>query len=252
MPSPFPGMNPYLENESIWADVHNTFLVALKEQLVPQITPHFIVVLERYIFVEEPTPQRPAQRLRADLLIASGGGHQPGVALLEPEAPIRVKHTDEEVERLVHLVIRRNGGGELVTIVELLSMANKRENQSQYRAKRATILDSPTHLVEIDLLRGGRPMPDLDRPPCDYSVMVSRAGHRPSAGFWPISLKDRLPTIPIPLSRAIPDAHVDLQAILNRIYDTSGYDSYIYQDEPEPPLSADDAEWARAFAPTAR
>jgi hypothetical protein len=65
--------------------------------------------------------------------------------------------------------------------------------------------------VEIDLLRGGRPMPLENRPKCDYSVLVNRAEARPWAGFWPIDLRPRLPIIPIPLLPGDRDARIDLQ-----------------------------------------
>ncbi len=103
--------------------------------------------------------------------------------------------------------------------------------------------------VEIDLLRGGRPMPLLDRPRCDYSVLVSSAPARPWAGFWPIRLRQRLPVIPIPLAPPDPNARIDLQEILNHVYDATGYADFIYEGRPDPPLSSRDAAWARKFVP---
>jgi hypothetical protein len=80
-------------------------------------------------------------------------------------------------------------------------------------------------------------------------VLVSRADRRPEADFWPIGLRDPLPTIPVPLRPEDGDARLDLQALLNRIYDESGYEDYLYHHEPDPPLVADDASWARSFLP---
>lgn len=251
MPSPFPGMNPYLEQESLWQDFHIGFLNTLKERLVPQIRPRYAVLLERYIYVHEP-PQGPSgRRLRADLLVATprAGSHHGGTAVLEVEAPTQVEHIAQEVERVAYLEIRDNSDGEIVSIVELLSLANKRDEQPQYLAKRGKLLASTAHLIEIDLLRGGRPMPDANRPDCAYSVLVSRAGHRPNAGFWPIGLRQRLPVIPIPLRHHDPDAHIDLQEILDHVYDASGYEDFVYRGSPEPPLSAEDAKWAQRLLP---
>src|SRR5262249_25348832 len=105
------------------------------------------------------------------------------------------------------------------------------------------------HLVEIDLLRGGRPMPVDDRPACSYSVLVSRVEERPRAGLWPITLRDQLPIIPIPLRQPDGEARIDLQELLHRIYDASGYEYYIYGGTPEPALSPEDSAWARQFVP---
>lgn len=92
-------------------------------------------------------------------------------------------------------------------------------------------------------------MPWLDMPPCDYCVVVSRHERRPKAGFWPIGLRDRLPEIPIPLRDNDPNARLDLQQLLHRIYDTAGYAYRIYSGPPEPPLAAEDAAWAAQFLP---
>ena len=95
-------------------------------------------------------------------------------------------------------------------------------------------------------------MPDADRPDCDYSVLVSRAADRPRCGFWPIGLKERLPEIPIPLRQHDDDARVDLQEVLNCVYDVYGYEDFIYLGMPVPPLSPEDARWAEGISGTGR
>jgi hypothetical protein len=249
MPSPFPGMNPYLEQEVLWQDFHINMLAAIKERLVPQVRPRYFVLLERYIYVHE-QPDEPPKRLRADFLVAGpeGAGRQPtGAALLEVPAPAEVEHREQEGERVAFLEIRDRARGEVITLLEMLSPANKHDDHQQYLTRRAQLLDSAAHLVEIDLLRGGRPMPDDHRPDCDYSVLVSRSERRPRAAFWPIRLRDRLPVIPIPLRPTDSDARIDLQEVLHRVYDTSGYEDFIYAASPEPPLSSEDAAWAKQF-----
>ena len=157
----------------------------------------------------------------------------------------------QELRRVPFLEVRDRLGRELITVLELLSPANKRggADREQYVAKREQLLQSAAHFVEIDLLRGGRPMPLANRPKCDYSVLVSRAEARPWAGFWPIRLRRRLPVIPIPLLPADPDARIDLQEILHHVYDAAGYEDFIYATRPQPRLSAKDAAWARSFVP---
>lgn len=253
MPSPFPGVNPYLEQPALWPDFHSGMLNAIKERLVPLIRPRYYALLERHVYIEEPLGEPTGRRRRGDLLVAASrptdrGG---GVAVLETEveAPAIVDHLAMETERVAYLEIRERQGGALVTVVELLSPTNKRDDRSEYLAKREKVLGSSTHLVEIDLLRGGRPMPEINRPPSDYSVLVSWSNKRPRAGFWPIGLRDPLPVIPIPLLAPDPSPRIDLQEALNHVYDASGYEDFIYQGDPDPPVSPENTEWAKRLAP---
>jgi len=223
MPSPFPGMNPYIEQDDVWHDFHARFLPAAAEAIGSQVQPDYIVKIDEHVYVHE-LPSEPRRLLgRADL----------------------------SVEHETFIEIRDRRSRELVCVVELLSPSNKRpgSNREQYLAKRRQILNSPAHLVEIDLLRDGEPMPSEDRPPCTYSIMVSRAIDRPEAGFWSIGLRDRLPSIPIPLRPPHTNAWLDIQALLHRVYDAAGYQLYIYEGTPSPGLSQDDIAWSRQFIP---
>jgi hypothetical protein len=252
MPSPFPGMNPFLEHDDAWHDFHEKFLPAVAERLVPQVRPNYIVKLDEHVYVHE-LPHEPRRLLgRADVAVSTSPAHateRPAVGVLE--APALVRLPAQDVERLAFLEIRDRRSRDLVTVIELLSPSNKRtgSDREQYLAKRESLLGSRAHLVEIDLLRGGRPMPLDDRPECSYSVLVSRVEEWPRAGLWPLSLRDRLPVIPIPLRRLDGDVRLDLQEVVDRVYDASGYEDYIYENSPEPPLTAEDAAWARQFVP---
>jgi hypothetical protein len=150
------------------------------------------------------------------------------------------------VERHSYLEIRDREGHELVTVLELPSPANKRPgpDREQYLAKRRQLIASPVHLVEIDLLRGGPRLPVEGLGECDYYLMVSRAEDRPDVGLWPLRLADRLPPIHIPLRPPHPDARLDLQELLHRLYDAAGYGDYIYAGTPQPPLQGERAAWA--------
>lgn len=252
MPSPFPGMNPYFEQSAHWQDFHTEFLSVLRRELAPRVAPKYIVQLEEHIYIHDLPPEPRRSAGRADLAVtevkaASSG--QPAVDLLE--APAEVHLPAQDVERTPFLEIRDRRGRTLITVIELLSPSNKRagEDREQYLAKRRELLRGPAHLVEIDLLRGWTPMPAEDRPECDYSVLVSRAESRSPAGFWPNRLRDRLPVILIPLRAPGEGCRVDLQEVLHHTYDGPGYEHFIYAGTPEPPLTAQDAEWAAQFVP---
>ena len=250
MPSPFPGMNPYLEQDDVWHDFHERFLPHLAETIADQLGTHYIVKIDEHVFIHEPPDEDRTFLGRADVFVATG---QPltetqTVATAAIEAPERITLPAVDVERFSYLEIRDRRNRRVVTMIELLSPANKYSgsDREQYLNKRGEILASWTHLVEIDLLRGGPRMPfGKALPECDYYVMVSRMEERPQAGLWPIRLRDKLPTIPIPLREPDPDIRIDLQAILHRVYDAARYANYIYEGAPYPALSADDAAWAR-------
>lgn len=223
MPSPFPGMNPFLEQERAWNDFHESFMPAARDAIAAQVCPHYIAKINEHLVIHE-----------------------------LPEHPRRLPAVD--VERLSFIEIRDRDGWQLVTVIELLSPANKYAgpDREQYLAKRGQLLASAVHFVEIDLLRGGPRMPMENLPECDYCVLVSRVQTRPDAGVWPIRLREPLPPIPIPLRPPHADAQLDLQQLLHRIYDAAGYEDYIYHGHPQPQLSAEDAAWARQFVPGGR
>ena len=251
MPSPFPGMNPYLEQAAYWQDFHTKFLAAINEQLVPQVRPKYVVILEQHPYVHELPPDGPRLAGRADLSLARTRaeiGRQGGAAVLV--APTEVQVVAQDVERVPFLEIRDRQGRELVTVLEMLSPSNKRgDDRQQYLAKREQLLGSTAHLIELDLLRGGRPMPSANRPDCHYSALVSRAEDRPRAGFWPIGLRERLPEIP---SRSA--ARMEMRASTSRRSSTASTMPTATRTSsttplPEPPLSPEDVDWARQFVP---
>jgi hypothetical protein len=252
MPSPFPGMNPYLEQAAVWQDFHQSFLPLAREVLTAQVRPAYVVKVEEHLFVHEAPINGRKVLGRSDVSVVGGtaGAPSAGPASAVAQAPITVLLTGADIERHAFLEIRDRANMEVVTVIELLSPSNKDPGPDReiYLAKRRRLLWSGTHLVEIDLLRGGGRLPPIEIM-ADYCVFVSRAEERPRAFAWPIHLRSRLPEIPIPLRPPHADARLDLQQVLHRLYDTAGYEDYIYNNEPEPPLSPEDAEWARQFAP---
>jgi len=71
---------------------------------------------------------------------------------------------------------------------------------------------------------------------------------RPSrAEVYPIRLREKLPTIRIPLRAKDTDALLDLQALIDECWATGGYDDIDYSVEPVPPLGSADAAWARSL-----
>ncbi len=192
MPSPFPGMNPYLERDVAWHDFHERFVILGAGIIGAQVRPHYIVKIDEHVYIHELGDESRRLVGRADLGLTPTRvptAPTPGVGLLE--APARIRLPEVDVAREAYLEIRDRHAQELVAVLELLSPSNKRggPDRDQYLAKRGQVLAGSAHLVEIDLLRGGEPMPSRDRPACTYSVLVSRVEERPLAGFWPLGLR---------------------------------------------------------------
>jgi hypothetical protein len=244
-------MNPYLEQVDTWHDFHHNLITAIRFAITPQISPKYLAKVDENVYVHELAAEERRLLGRPDVAVLESdrGGHVV-TAVAHRSAPAYgqvLPATDAIREPFIE--IRDREGRDLVTVIEVLSPTNKSRSRGsdrdQYIAKRQAILNSPAHLVEIDLLRGWPRMPIKDAPTCDYLVMVSRSEERPDVGLWPIKMRDRLPEIPIPLRNGDPDALLDLQAVLNNVYDAAGYHYYIYGGSPEPPLDSDHAAWAK-------
>ncbi len=254
MPSPFPGMNPYIERASVWHDFHERWIPLVAELIGAQVLPRYFVRIDEQMYIHERSAEERRFLGRGDLLVSALAPSSTATVATGPvlEAPTEVRLPAVDIEGQSFLEIRDRDSHKLVTVVELLSPSNKYAgpDREQYLAKVLQVQRSWVHLVEIDLLRGGPRMPWLDMPECDYCVVVSRFERRPKAGFWPIGLRQPLPEIPIPLRQGDPDARVDLQQVLHRIYDAAGYAYHIYSGPPEPLLSPEDSAWAASFLPS--
>lgn len=251
MPSPFPGMDPYIEDVDLWRDFHAELASEIKHQVAPQIRPRYFVRLTpraTYDTIElgkprSAYPDAAVMRTLRESVSAYAAVAEPP---LENRIEIEVEVEDFSLEI-------RDQNSELVTSIEILSRVNKRhghEAYKTYREKRRGIMRQDIHLIEIDLLRVGERVPVLDPlPDAPYYVYLSRAHLRPRIGVWAIQLQDKLPTIPIPLHHPDPDAALDLQRAVETIYDLSMYQESINYREPPPPppLSEQDAQWLDEF-----
>jgi hypothetical protein len=246
-------MNPYLEQASVWHDFHERSIPLAAELIAAQVLPRYFVKIDEHIYIHEEAVEPRRLVGRADVAVtrnpSPAGAAAAGNQTLEAPVEVTARHID--FQSLSYLEIRDRDTRQVITVIELLSPANKYAGPDRelYLLKAQQVMRNNVHLVEIDLLRGGPRMPWQGMAECDYCVVVSRAGQWPRAGLWPIRLRDRLPEIPIPLRAPDLDARLDLQALLHRIYDAAGYGYYIYSGQPEPALSLDDAAWARALIP---
>lgn len=253
MPSPFPGMDPYLEHPLLWQDVHTRLADEISNQLTPRLRPRYVARLTRREIVDEPDAEE-LRIMMPDVAVVRRPPVEPlpqpeGVVVAIPPAPFATVNVMPLPFRQISVEIRDAASGLLVTAIEILSPANKRpgtEAREAYLRKRHNLLASTAHLLEIDLLRRGERLPlDPAPPPASYYVVLSRADHRPEAEVWPIRLQDPLPVVAVPLIPPDPDVPLDLGAALTAIYDRAGYDlDTDYRADPFPSLEGQDAIWA--------
>jgi hypothetical protein len=253
-------MDPYLENPYTFADFHHEMISGIRAELNRVLMPKYVVRIEERVYIaDESDPENrlivPDLKVMAswrDAKRASGGTKNSSVATLDTIEPI-VAVTFAEVEmHEYYLTIIDVESRHVVTVIEILSPFNKHgrsTGRGEYMKKRREVLLSPSHLVEIDLLRQGTsPFPRDALPEHHYAVHVSRAESRPKGTIWPILLRHPLPVIDIPLQADDSDAKLNLQSILNDAYDRGGYEIVVDYEQPsKPPLPPEWDERAMPF-----
>lgn len=208
MTTPFPGMDPYLEHPNLWPEVHTRLIVALADVLGPALRPRYRVAVEQRTYIALIDPDSYVERPDVSVIQAGPASSTPheSQVTVAPSAPRRAQIPMPEEVRERFLEVRDVGTGELITVIEILSPTNKKpsEGRRQYEEERMQVLVTRTHLVEIDLLRGGDPMPmrirdDGQPADYDYRILISRAAQRPAADVYAFSVRDPIPIFTLPL-----------------------------------------------------
>jgi hypothetical protein len=218
MPSPFPGMDPYLEEEGLWPVFHHQMVMCLYQILLPGL-------VDRY-------RARVAQRC-----------YHTEQALFT--SVVREERHEDYIE------VRQRSDGRLITLLELVSPANKTSAQGRaaYLDKRREGRSAGASLVEIDLVLQGQPTLEYSRdglPDWDYAVTVTRSQEAEQDEIYTATLQKRLPKFKLPLAADDRDALLDLQAAFARAYDLGTFASLInYKGPPPPdvPLTDDYKTW---------
>ena len=254
MPSPFPGMDPYLESPVIWPDVHHGLISGIQAELNPGLRPGYVARVELRVYIsddEDPGREALVPDVRVEKVPRRKGAGRPksATSLVAAKPLIVPTLMDEEIEEAFLKIIHVESEA-LVTVIEVLSPTNKirgSQGRKSFMEKRQDVLNSSVHWVEIDLLRAGVPsVTDPPLPPSDYRILISRADQRTRTRYWPVSVRESLPVIDIPLRGKDPEVPLDLGAVFRTAYDRAAYDASVdYGKPPQPPLEGDDAKWAR-------
>ena len=220
MPSPFPGMDPYLEDPLIWPSVHHLLISQIGTTLNRSLPPGYVAAFGERVFVAGPDREIYPDVLVKDVPDARGDAsyHERGTATAVSDAPWVIAVTSDEVVEGFVEVRALAGDQRVVTTIEVLSPRNKTagsEGRKLYRQKQREILASDTHLLEIDLLRAGQHTVAaprealLRRRPYHYLVSLSRGNQRHQCEVWGVALPSPLPRVRVPLFGSDPtaDAH---------------------------------------------
>jgi Protein of unknown function (DUF4058) len=253
MPSPFPGMDPYLEQH--WGDVHHRLITYASDQLQERLPGGLRARVEERIFVE--SERGNGRSVYPDIRVVE---HRRRAATSPPPAgglavaePLVIHFPDEPMTQGYIEILEVGSGNRVITVVEVLSPSNKLpgEGQDLYLRKRSELKQGGASLVEIDLVRTGRRILTLapeEIPPSHrttYQICVSRGGKPGEAEVYRAPLRERLPTIKVPLREADADVPLELQALIEQCYRNGRYEEDIdYRVEPVPPFDAADAKWA--------
>jgi Protein of unknown function (DUF4058) len=255
MPSPFPGMDPYLEQPVFWSSFHSKFVVAMADAIEAQLDSAYYVEVETRSYLDDEGTGLLVGIPDVGVLLNATNApdrlpeSSNAIAVADPLTSIRVQTVTLPMPQEVrerYLEIREVDSGSVITAIELLSPKNKRvgDGRKSYENKRALILGSLTHLVEIDLLRLGQSMPMQNvQSSSDYQILVSRSPQRPQADLYSFSIRDSLPILPVPLKETA--LAIDLQAVFDGVYKRSRYQTRIdyHQPLPSPKLQVDDQIW---------
>ncbi len=250
MPSPFPGMDPYIERPAIWPDFHDSLITYIRAALQPVLRPRYVALTQDRLFVVE--SDRP---IRPDVAVVRTASPKPSAvtatAVMEPDAPAVFELWREEMRQPLIQILEPAAGNRVVTAIEVLSPDNKAagEGRDSYLRKREEYWAAGTNLVEIDLLRVGQPTVRVSAENMAtlsawrYLVAVTRR--------WPsrqevyaIPLSRRLPRIAVPLAVDDRDVPLDLQAVFTRCWDEGPYPELLRYDGPPPgTLTPDEVRW---------
>ncbi|MGP0069826.1 MAG: DUF4058 family protein [Isosphaeraceae bacterium] len=267
MPSPFPGMDPYLESPDWFPDLHGSLIFLMKETLQRKLPESYYAQSSQRVWLEhtqhhyEPdvevvhSAQRPRKRRRGGDLALLPEPQEGGPVI------VMVETIEHGPFKQYFLEIRRRRGKEIqiITSIEVLSPSNKKTghpSREQFLEKQRKMIESGTHLVEIDLLRGGthalavpKEIVKAQAGPFDYLVSIHRFNRPKEFLIYPIPMTRRLPEIGIPLLPGDPDVPLDLQAAFDRAYDAGPFGREIeYGKDPiVPRLKPEQAEWAASL-----
>jgi hypothetical protein len=241
--SPFPGMDPYLEQPSEWPSLHLNLLAAFLNVIAAALPDGFYVRVDQRVYMTSPGDED-RDAIEPDVYVAKEAQAVYAPAITQP---VLVDRPD--LDPLIHdrfLEIRDTRSRKVITIIELLSPFNKR-SQAQgfqaFRRKRTRVMASACNWIEIDLLRAGlRPREVEGR--SDYYALLKRGDRLGPYEVWFFNLRQPMPTIAVPLIEPHADIPLDLQRIFEDVYTRTRYANSVDYTARLSDLPPQDQSWA--------
>jgi Protein of unknown function (DUF4058) len=238
MQCPFPGMDPYIERPTIWADFHDRLIAAISAQLQPLLRPKYAALVQDRLYVVE--SKRPIWPDVSIVESRSPRSEAASAAVVELDAPAIFELKQEEIRQPYLEIVEPAAGNRLITAIEVLSPDNKAPGpgRRKYLRKRREVRRNRANLVEIDLLRAGKPTFRIDAsevaklPTWRYLAVVTRWPRRQEV--YAIALQNRLPHFGVPLTKDDRDVPLDLQAAFTRVWREGPYPALLNYDAPPP------------------
>lgn len=263
MPSPFPGMDPYLESPDVFPNLHDRLITYLEDTLQPLLPEPYYAKSNQRVWIKSDESRLPD----VSVIRASHGDLRElgsvAVSTIQEALPIQITVSRAERhefrESYLEIYSKQESERRLVTAIEILSPWNKRpddEARGEYRRKQDEFLAGRVNLVEIDLLRGGAHTTAVPQKAfvkrcgtCDYHVSVHRFDRSKDFFVYPIQLESRLPAVFIPLLPDVSPVLVDLQTVFDHCYDGGPYSREVnYELDPPPPaFSVERLDWIKSL-----
>ncbi len=249
MPSPFPGMDPYIESSGRWGDFRGGLAGIMRAVLNERLPSRYLAEIDQYVLVEG-SGEKGRRQVAPDVYVGDAGeGEWPAAATAVIAAPATVSLPLVARRRRKRVQIVDRDANRVVTAVEVLSPTNKAagDERQAYLRKRSEYVTNGVSLIEIDLLRAGRRLPLREQPPGEdeYYVMVCRSWEYPKAGYWSFGLREPLPDVPVPLAPGADEVVLPLKACADRAYDEGRYGRLPYDRPLTPRPRKRDVAWVR-------
>jgi hypothetical protein len=250
MKSPFPGMDPYLERH--WPDVHAALVIGARSDLNNALPADLVARSEERLAIESPDSEFVRSIAISDVNVFKTAG---GIAVASKttfQAPYKLVLDFEPLtEHSIRII--RPSDDRLITVIEFISPSNKTSpGLEKFLENRRQLLHAGVHFLEIDLVRRGNwrelLLPHLCPKDAEtpYRAIVRLGGDERAAYLFPMSLRQPLPAIPIPLRPGDPELKLDLQKLVADAYSSGRYDRTLNYSKPcDPPLNESDSQWVR-------
>jgi Protein of unknown function (DUF4058) len=223
------------------------------DQIQEQLSDDLTARLGERLVVESPLDV--PRSIYLDVRVVDHGyfsGTGAATVLDEPIAePIVIRPNEESTQPFIEII--EPDSAKLITVIEFISPTNKwpGDGRDKYLRKQSEVRNAGVNLVEVDLIRVGPRvflLPSSQFPQdmnTHYGACVFRAWGNPQFELYPMSLREPLRPVRVPLRKDDTDIVLRLQPLIEMAYRNGRYHRTDYQKPCIPPLDGEDAVWVK-------